>query len=259
MKIVLIGAGNVGYHLGRKLHRVGEAIIQVFSRKLYKAKNLASQINAQYTSSLNRILKNADLYILAVHDDAIRDIAINLFKNGIDDKLIVHTSGATPTTIFENVGLSRFGVFYPLQTFSISKEPVFEKIPFCIDANTNSDIEFLRKLAQKISPNVHYIDNQQRSLIHVAAVFVNNFSNHLFHIADEILKNENLSLEILLPLIEETVNKIKTNSPSKMQTGPAKRGDEATIKNHLELLESNPKYQKIYELLTASIQESISK
>ena len=256
MKIVLIGAGNVGYHLGRELHRTGEKVVQVFSRKRYKANKLAKLIGAKATTSLDRIDENADLYILAVHDDAIFDVAKKLAAKKCREKLIVHTSGFTPKTIFGNIGLSRFGVFYPLQTFSISKEPDFEKIPFCLDANNKKDIVLLKNLARKISKKIFLINDEQRATIHIAAVFVCNFANHLYHIADDILKKKNIPMDILLPLIEETVDKIKTNAPADMQTGPAIRGDKKTIKKHIEKLESNPNYKKIYEQLTKSIQAS---
>ena len=255
MKIVLIGAGNVGHHLGRKLYEVGEEIIQVFSRNRNKAKRLATLVDATATTSLNRIYKQADVYILAVHDDAIHDIANKLAELGCGHQLVVHTSGATPLTVFEETGLKRYGIFYPLQTFSISKEPVFKDIPFCIDASDKKDIKLLMNLASRLSNNVRYINDEQRAMIHVAAVFVNNFTNHFFHIAQALLKEKNISLDILKPLIRETVDKIHLNSPDEMQTGPAIRGDEKTIKRHLTLLKNKAEYRKVYELVTHSIQK----
>lgn len=254
MKIVLIGAGNVGYHLGRKLHGVGKDVVQVFSRRRNKAILLAELINANAVSSFNKIDLSADLIILAIHDDGIKDVGNKLAQIGCENKLVVHTSGATPLTIFANTGLKRYGIFYPLQTFSISKEPKFETIPFCVDANSRKDLDKLKNLALKISPNVNYINDEQRAIIHVAAVFVNNFTNHLFHIAQDILTEKNISLELLKPLINETIEKIETNDPIKMQTGPAIRRDEETIKRHLKLLNKNSDYRKIYQILTKSIQ-----
>lgn len=254
MKIVLIGAGNVGYHLGKKLHQEGFNIIQVFSRQRDKAKKVAELIEAEAITELSLISKKADLYILAVHDDAIKNISKTMVENGLKDKLIVHTSGATPMSVFNQTGINRFGVFYPLQTFSILKEPNFNEIPFCIDANNQGSLKELIALAKKCSSKVYVINDKERAVLHVAAVFVNNFTNHLYKIAYEILRNENLEFEILMPLIEETVNKIKNNNPSDMQTGPAIRGDEETIKKHLQYLKSNPDCQKIYKMLTASIQ-----
>ena len=256
MKIVLIGAGNLGYHLGRKLHGVGEEVIQVFSRKLRRASKLAKLLSAQPTNSLDHISIGADLYIIAAHDDVIKSIGEKLAANGCRKKLVAHTSGAIPKAIFDNTGLTRYGIFYPLQTFSISKEPDFLKIPFCVDANAESDIYLLKKLALKISPNFYHINDGQKTLIHLAAVFVNNFTNHLFHIANDILKKESVPFEILLPLIEETVDKIKNNDPKEMQTGPAVREDKETINRHLQLLKLYPGYKKLYQQLTKSIQET---
>ena len=214
---------------------------------------MADQVNASATTSLQRIFKNADLYILAIHDDAILAVAKQLAENGLGDKLITHTSGATPMAVFENTGLRRFGIFYPLQTFSISKKPDFKNIPFCIDANNSGDILLLKKLAKKISNNVQEIKDGQRAVIHVAAVFVNNFTNHLYSVANDILKNENIGLDILLPLIQETANKLNDGTPEEMQTGPAIRGDEITIKRHLEYLDKYPEYKEIYKLLSAQL------
>ncbi len=254
MKIVIIGAGNVGYHLGIKLHQVGEEVVQVFSRKHQKASKLAQEINTVPISSLAQISQEADLYILSVHDSAIKEVAAQLPVQGVSGKLIAHTSGSTPISIFEGTGISRYGVFYPLQTFSISKKPDFNNIPFCIDANNSDDLNLLIKLASRISQNVNKINDRQRAMLHIAAVFVNNFSNHLFHIGNHLLEQEGMDMDLLLPLIQETVNKIKNNKPKNMQTGPALRNDESTLDKHLEMLEKYPGYQKIYRLLTKSIQ-----
>ncbi|MEO1262266.1 MAG: DUF2520 domain-containing protein [Bacteroidota bacterium] len=254
MKIVLIGAGNVGYHLGKKLHEVGEDIIQVFSRKKNKASRLAKLVGATPTNQLNRIDTAADLYILAVHDDAIQSAAESIAEVLNGNQLAVHTSGATPLTIFEKTGLNRYGIFYPLQTFSVSTAPIFSEIPLCIDANLEKDIHLLMELGAKISDDVRYIDDEQRAMIHVAAVFVNNFTNHFFSIADNLLSHKNISLDILKPLIRETVNKINSNPPGEMQTGPAIRGDKKTMKRHLTLLKKHPDYHQIYKLVSESIQ-----
>lgn len=253
MKIVLIGAGNVGYHLGLRLFEKGENIVQVFSRKKEKAAFLAKKINSKYTTSLSQVNKKADLYILAVHDEAIEFVAKELVENGMDDKLMVHTSGATSQSVFSSVGAKNFGIFYPLQTFSIDRKPSFSKIPICIEASNKKDLSILKKLAKKISKSVYHINDENRAVLHVAAVFVNNFSNHLYYIGSEIAKENNLPFEILLPLISETVKKLEYGSPEKMQTGPAKRGDNLTIKNHLKFLKGNTEFKELYKLMTKGI------
>lgn len=249
--IILIGAGNVGHHLGKRLYEKGLHIKQVFSRTKEKAQALAAEIQAEALTNLSKIDPNADLYILAIHDDAIPEVASQLSLN---QKLIVHTSGSTPSTVLQPYA-QRFGIFYPLQTFSISKEVDFEQIPICIHANNKEDIIFLENLAKKISPKVYRINDEQRAILHVAAVFVNNFTNHLFQIGYNILEKENLSFDLLRPLILETAEKIQEHPPAEMQTGPAIRGDEATIQRHLLYLEKFPEYQSLYELLTKSIKK----
>lgn len=248
-KIVLIGAGNVGYHLGKRLHEKGLYIQQVFSRSKEKAQKLASEVNAQAITNLSNITSDADLYILAVHDSAIAKVAAQLSRL---NKLIVHTSGATPSTVLQP-HFQRFGIFYPLQTFSISKEVDFEQIPICVHANQEADLQTLENLARQISPKVYRIDDEQRAILHMAAVFVNNFTNYLFQIGYDILEKENLPFDLLRPLIRETAAKVQEHVPAEMQTGPAIRGDQATIDKHLQYLDRFPEYKHLYELLTENI------
>jgi predicted short-subunit dehydrogenase-like oxidoreductase (DUF2520 family) len=252
MKVVLIGAGNVGFHLGKKLHKVGVEVVQVFSRTKKKAKKLANKIDAKPITQLKEITTQADLYILAVKDDAIMPIAQKLGKTAIKSRLVVHTSGGTNTANMSEY-LNHFGSFYPLQTFSIAKKPNWKTIPFCIDANSKKSKQLLLKLAKKITPKTYEINDEQRAILHVAAVFVNNFSNHLFHIGATICEQENLDFAILKPLIQETVDKLNTGTPAEMQTGPALRNDKKTLATHLQYLEKYPDFKKIYKALTASI------
>jgi predicted short-subunit dehydrogenase-like oxidoreductase (DUF2520 family) len=170
--------------------------------------------------------------------------------------VFVHTSGTIPSTIFEK-HTSNYGVFYPLQTFSISKEPDWTTIPICIDANTEAQRIEIENLARQLSPNVHRITDAQRATLHVAAVFVNNFTNHLFHIGQTIVEKEGISFDLLKPLIQETVAKIQHNAPQAMQTGPAKRGDTITIQKHNAFLKKYPLYNNVYSLLTKSILQAV--
>lgn len=249
-KIVLIGCGNVGYHLGKQLKTKGLNLIQVYSRSLEKAQKFAQEIGVNYTTDFQQIVE-ADLYILAVHDDGIGEVAVQLVQIA-PHALMVHTSGATPSTVFQEHS-RRFGVFYPLQTFSIHRKADFNKIPLCVDAAKPEDLVFLKKLAQQICPNVYHITDEQRAILHVAAVFVNNFTNHLFHVGEQIVVKENLDFNILKPLIQETVQKIMEHPPQSMQTGPAIRGDNQTIQRHLNYLEQYPDYQELYKIITKKI------
>lgn len=258
MKITLIGSGNVATHLGKNLVDVGHEIIQVFSRNLLKAKRLADEVEAEYINSLDNLSKDAELYVIAVKDDAIGPVAAKLEMLGMQQKLVVHTSGATPMSIFEKFANSmiRVGVFYPLQTFTKSRDLDFSGVPLCIDASSLDDRNLLTDLAYDISSEVYTIDDEQRACLHLAAVFVNNFTNHLYGIAAEILKSEDLDFEMLFPLIQETVDKLYAGTPKEMQTGPAIRNDQATIARHLDHLRENPEWQEIYRILTKNIQQS---
>ncbi len=249
--IVLIGAGNVGYHLGRQLKECGLNVVQLFSREEAKAKRLSEAIQVPFVTDLRQVVTDADLYILSVNDGAIAIVAAQLH---IDKGLVVHTSGATPSTVLAPY-FQRVGIFYPLQSLSISKAVDFEQIPICIDANTEWDQAFLFQIGEKISSKVYLIDDHQRAVLHIAAVFVNNFTNHLFQIGYDILEKEHLSFDLLRPLIRETAEKVQAHIPKEMQTGPAIRKDKATIERHLQYLESYPAYQELYHILTDQIKE----
>ncbi|MEY4903543.1 MAG: hypothetical protein RLZZ292_1358 [Bacteroidota bacterium] len=285
-KIVLLGTGNVAHHLAHRFQAVGIPIAQIYGRTLEKATTLAQRVGSHATDKLEDLVQDADLYILAVSDNAIEALLqeISIISKRVSDGslrslselpplggglgwgfppsplgkagegigVFVHTSGTIPSTIFEN-HTPNYGVFYPLQTFSIGKEPDWTTIPICIDANTEEQRIVLENLARQLSPNVHRITDAQRATLHVAAVFVNNFTNHLFHIGQTIVEKEGVSFDLLKPLIQETVAKIQHNSPQAMQTGPAKRGDTITIEKHKTFLKKYPLYKKIYYLLTKSI------
>lgn len=254
-RVVLIGAGNVGWHLGHALLEAGVVITQVFSRQVEKSAMLAKAIDAEFISNLKEVSPEADLFLLAVQDDAIESVAMQLVDHIGKHALICHTSGATPSNILTKF-TKRSGVFYPLQTLSKEKVVNFREIPICITANAKADEEDLFALANRLSSAVFIIDDAQRATLHLAAVFANNFSNHLFTIAQQLLANQNLSLDLLRPLIKETAAKIQVHDPGSMQTGPAVRGDMQTIERHLKALKDYPEFQKIYQLLSLSIQKN---
>jgi predicted short-subunit dehydrogenase-like oxidoreductase (DUF2520 family) len=250
--IVLIGAGNVACNLGITLHKEGYSISQVYSQTKKSATELAKKVKAEAITDLKKLDQNASIYIIAVADDAIEKIAKKL---NLKDKIVVHTSGSVSINVLKGSS-KNFGVFYPLQTFSKNRIVDFRQIPVCIEANNKATSTTLNYFAKSISGNVKNINSAQRKTIHLAAVFACNFSNHLYLIAEKILLENNLSLDLLKPLIEETAAKIKNNSPAKMQTGPAVRGDKKTMKAHLKLLSEKKEYEKIYTLLSKSIIDS---
>lgn len=251
-KIVLIGAGNVGWHLGHALYDAGQEVVQVFSRKAENAAHLAKAIGSQPCHQLQQINANADLYICAVHDQAIPSVAEVLAAQIGSSKLVVHTSGATPSEALAE-HFPRYGVFYPLQSFSKEKAVDFTKVPMCIFAKAEEDQAKLLQLAHRISQQVAVVNDEQRAGLHVAAVFVNNFVNQLFQIGYEICQDQQLPFEMLLPLMQETLDKVRENEPAKMQTGPAQRGDQATMERHLKRIEGRADWIKIYTLLSEII------
>ena len=244
IKIILLGGGNVAYHLTNSLLKNKEVqVVQVYNRSIEKINCFKN--STLITNNLSE-LEEADIYILAVSDNAISELSSAL---NLKNKLVVHTSGSM--AMGELKSSSNKGVFYLLQTFSKEREINFSTVPICIEAETKKDLQLLEVLAKSISKNVYHINSIQRKSLHVAAVFVNNFVNHLYHIGQEICEENKVPFEILLPLIKETADKITTLTPFEAQTGPAKRNDTKTIEKHKAMLTKNQ--QKIYTLLTESI------
>ena len=254
-QIVLIGAGNVAVNLGTALYKEGYLISQVYSPTKRSAEALAKKINAKAVTDLKDLSGEAAIYIIAVKDDAIEKVAKKLH---LKNKIVVHTSGTAPLNILKNVS-ENYGVFYPLQTFSKERVIDFKHVPICIEASNKATAESLKYFAKSISSNVQSIDSEQRRIIHLAAVFACNFSNHMYAVAENILSKNKLSLNLLKPLIEETAVKIKNNPPSEMQTGPAVRGDKKTMKAHLKLLSDKKEYKQLYTLISKSIIDSTKK
>lgn len=251
-KVLFVGAGNVATHLAEVLDAASLQIVGVFSRKKESAEILAQAYKAIFGDFDEIQDLQADLIILSVPDHAIQDV---LSKIPTNQALLVHTSGSLDMQILQNKQ-QRIGVFYPLQTFSKSKKVDFLQIPLMVEARETEDLEALEKIAQKISEKVFRITSAQRKKIHIAAVFSSNFTNHLFHIAEELLTKENIPFEIIQPLIAETAEKIKNLRPFLAQTGPAAREDHETIEKHLKDLEDSPEYHEIYKLLSHHIIQS---
>jgi len=246
IKITIIGSGNVAQHLIDAFAKSKAIeIIQVFSRSQNPI--IFNLDSGKITNDWNN-LKEADLYIIAVSDDAIATVSSQLpFEN----RLVVHTSGSAPLTSLNDK--NRKGVFYPLQTFTKGKDVNFKTIPLCLESQFEKDYAILEKVASSISDNIYPINSHQRKALHVAAVFVNNFTNYLYQLGNDICMENNVSFDILKPLILETAEKLLTLSPKDAQTGPAKRNDISTIKAHESFL-SNENQSTIYKILTQSIQ-----
>ena len=249
-RIVIIGAGNVASALGAGLAESNK-VIQIYSKHLASAKKLGKTLACSFTVDVKKIVTDADIYIIAVKDDAIEQVAKKL---RLKDRVVVHTSGSIDVAVLKKVS-SSYGVLYPLQTFSGGNK-LKPNTPFCIEASNEKVKQELAVVIKELSGKAYYMNSVQRAKLHLAAVFVNNFTNHLFAVANDITEKAHIPFDILLPLIEETVNKLKIQKPVLSQTGPAIRNDKQTLKKHLVLLKTNKQYLKLYERLTNSIQSS---
>ena len=246
MQIVLIGSGNVAFHLAKAFTEAQIPVSQIFGRNTTELQKISEQFSIP---SSTETLADADLYIISVSDSSIAEVS-SLIKN--KNALVAHTSGSVSREALN--GNYRKSVFYPLQTFSKSKNLDYSKIPFFIDAENENDEEILKNLASKISKNVMLANDEKRKYIHLTAVFACNFVNHLYARAKEISDSQGIPFDYFLPLIDETTQKIHELEPKLVQTGPAIRNDEKVLKLHESLLTDEEKL-KIYKTLNESIKK----
>ena len=246
MQIVLIGSGNVAFHLAKAFTEAQIPISQIFGRNTTELQKISEQFSIPFSTET---LADADVYIVSVSDSSIAEVS-SLIKN--ENVLVAHTSGSVSREALS--GNYRKSVFYPLQTFSKSKNLDYSKIPFFIDAENENDEEILKNLASKISKNVMLANDEKRKYIHLTAVFACNFVNHLYTRAKEISDSQGIPFDYFLPLIDETTQKIHELEPKLAQTGPAIRNDEKVLKLHESLLTDEEKL-KIYKTLNESIKK----
>lgn len=246
--VSILGAGNVATHLYKAFSQSQTiTVVQWYNRDIRKLAMFQSEVET--IDNLSQ-LKLADIYIIAISDDAIASLSKQLpFEN----RFVVHTSGSV--SIYDIDKKNRRGVFYPLQTFSKDVPVAMTNVPICIETIGKKDAPLLKLLGKNMGCKTHKVNSEQRRALHLAAVFVNNFTNQLYRVAHEITESEGVEFDILKPLILETANKVQSISPYLAQTGPAKRNDKKTIKKHLKLLEDE-QHQAIYKLLTASIKKT---
>ena len=252
MRVVLLGAGNLATSLAHALVKAGHDIPAVFSRTMQSAKTLADRLNLMPTDDISTLPSDADIYIVAVKDDVITDVTARL--SGLrPDALIAHTAG---TVSIDAVKAGRRGVFYPMQTFSRQRIVDFQHIPLFVEADNPDDEALMLELASSISGNVMPLDGEKRKVLHLAAVFCCNFANHCSSIAEYILAQNGIPFNVMLPLINETTQKLNQCSPREAQTGPAIRHDQNVINNHIQVLQNNGLHQlaDIYKAMTESIQ-----
>ncbi|MDD7887902.1 Rossmann-like and DUF2520 domain-containing protein [Flavivirga sp. 57AJ16] len=248
ISVVILGSGNVATHLFKAFNQADDIVInQWYSRRITPI--LSYKKDVEIIDDLS-LIKDADVYILAVSDDAIPELSSQLpFEN----KLVLHTSGSVG--VYDIDKKHKRGVFYPLQTFSKEAEIDFKNVPICIETIDKKSYPIIKKLALAIGSPTKRVNSDQRKVLHLAAVFVNNFTNQLYRIGHEITESQGAEFDLLKPLILETAKKVQDLSPFKAQTGPAKRNDKKTIRKHLKLLEDQH-HKDIYQLLTNSIQRT---
>lgn len=251
-KIVIIGSGNVAAVLGRKFKAKGHHILQVVGRNTMEASRLAYEWDTESANYLSLVSAEADVYIIAVNDDAISEVAKDLRLPG---KVVAHTAASVSMDVLNGV-TTHTGVFYPLQ--SLRKETIhLPAIPIFTEGATTRARQVLQELASSIAePEASPSTLEERLRLHVAAVVVNNFTNHLYALAEAYCRKENLDFRMLWPLIEETAARVKEISPTQSQTGPSIRGDEETLRKHLEILEAHPRLKRVYEFLSEDIRKN---
>ena len=252
--IVFIGAGNLATNLAKALYRKGFRIVQVYSRTEESARELAQKVEAEYTTDLAEVNPYAKLYIVSLKDSAFAELLQGIVEGKREEALMVHTAGSIPMNIWEGHA-ERYGVFYPMQTFSKQREVDFREVPFFIEAKRPEDAELLKAVAGTLSDKVYEADSEQRRSLHLAAVFTCNFTNHMYALAAELLEKYHLPFDVMLPLIDETARKVHELAPRDAQTGPAVRYDENVMNKHLSMLAGSQALQEIYKLMSKSIHE----
>ena len=249
--IVFIGAGNLATNLAKALYDNGFRIIQVYSRTEESARALAQAVEAAYTTDLSSVAADARLYIVSLKDAAFVQLLPEIVA-GKENALWVHTAGSIPVDVWADK-VNRYGVLYPMQTFSKQRVVDFQHIPIFVESNSEADTRFLKAVASVLSKQVYEATSEQRKNLHLAAVFTCNFTNHMYALAAGLLKKHQLPFEIMLPLIDETARKVHEIEPHLAQTGPAIRYDENVINNHLQMLSDEPEMQELYRLISESI------
>jgi predicted short-subunit dehydrogenase-like oxidoreductase (DUF2520 family) len=246
---VLIGAGNVGWHLGHALNEKGIRVLQVISKTRNSCKELAGLLHADYTTSLQQLAAEAGIILIAVPDSRIEEV---IRQCDFHNNLVVHTAGSVPMEVFKDRAVN-YGVLYPVMTFTRNKPVNFASVPLLIEANTDRNKELLNALATCMSGEVRNTTSEQRKIVHLAAVFACNFTNHMYTLAEAALASNGIPFGLLKPLIRETSEKINRLSPREAQTGPALRNDAAILEEHLRMLDNHRDIAELYRQISKSI------
>lgn len=248
MVTTLVGAGNLATNLGIALRHNGHEVRQVWSRTEGSARELAKRLNCKWTTDIGRLETVVDVVVVSVKDDALEQVARQIPPTRA---LVVHTAGSMPLSILPQ---EKAGVLYPMQTFSKTQEVDFSQIPIFIETRQEEDLHTLCQLAESLSPKVYTLDSKKRRHLHLAAVFACNFTNHCYTLAADLLAEDGIPFDVMLPLIDETAQKVHRLSPREAQTGPAVRWDEKVMERQMAMLPSE-REREIYRLMSQSIRE----
>jgi predicted short-subunit dehydrogenase-like oxidoreductase (DUF2520 family) len=248
-KICIIGSGNVAHFMGKKLLHSQHQVVQIVSPNIEHARKLAEELNCDYSDLLTKINPTVDVVILAINDDALKNVETN---EVLKTKIVIHTAGAVSLKDIKQIS-NDVACIWPVYSISKNNLPSSNKIPLAVNFSSIDIKNTIMDIALAISSNVFLLTDEQKTVAHVSAVFANNFSNHLFAIAEKLLDKQQIPFEILMPLIKNTVEKLNNHSPFENQTGPAIRNDEKTIQKQLNLLTHEDKI--IYETISKSIQQ----
>ena len=247
--MVILGAGNVATHFSRHFYSRGHFITTIYSRTLQHAESLAAEVGAGATDRLEEIPAASDFYLFCLPDGEVPGIG-RLLKGR--QGIWVHTAGALPLDIFGEVH-DACGVLYPLQSLSRQRPCSLKEVPLLIEGSDPRVTSKVRQLAGALSEEIRETNSEQRLMLHLAAVFANNFTNHMIRIATEILQDAGEDVQLILPLLKETFRKAEEMDAASAQTGPAIRGDSGTLQKHLEMLERYPEWKKLYTFISRDI------
>ncbi len=251
-KLILLGAGNLAWHLGPALQEAGYRILQVFSRTGNAASSLAGRLGTDWTSDAGKLDPKADVLFFCISDRAIAELLCRIeLKKKVT---MIHTAGSIPADVFKGI-VSDYGVMYPVMTFSRQRSLDFSTVPLCIEGNSQKSTALLEEMAGRLSGRIYRVDSAHRKILHLAGVFSSNFTNHMYRLSREVLQSGGLEFELLKPLILETASKVLEMDPADAQTGPASRNDATVVKDHIELLKDHPELQKIYTFVSDSIRK----
>lgn len=247
--IVSVGAGNLATHLIRALFSIGHPVLSVYSRTLDSARTLAAFTGSEYTNNYAELPGNAGIYIISLTDDAIPE-AVNALTG--NNSIVVHTAGSVGVDVFKGK-IERYGVMYPLQTFSKSRDVVFSDIPFLVEGSDTNTLTIIREIAYGLSQNITGMNSEERMWVHAAAVMACNFTNYMYTCANDMLVAKDIRFNLLFPLMTETLQKAMSENPAKVQTGPAVRGSHIVLAEHIRMLKDKPELQKLYTFVSESI------